>query len=306
MCSKKMSKGIKQYKKICTNWDDLYESYNFFYAKEPQSKYKWIFRGENYGKNHSGKISKALKSSLDKAFKRFDVKADKRSEIEKKLVRSFQRKANLYSVDKLADLLESLALLRHYEGPARMLDWSYSFFVALYWSVAHAKANDNLSVWALNNRWLGDKNKDFEDNEVGKTGKYKNITKEEEPSAKSSIGLKYLQTFCKPFIYAVNPYYLNERLSIQQGVLLVQGDIEKSWGANLKDMIKKEKKSNYNPLLWKIYIKLNIKELKNVLKHLHHININQATLFPDLGGFAKSLINRIADPRSLGIEDAEE
>jgi hypothetical protein len=34
------------------------------------------------------------------------------------------------------------------------------------------------------------------------------------------------------------------------------------------------------------------------------MNISQATLFPDLEGFAQSLINRIADPRSLGIEDA--
>jgi len=103
----------------------------------------------------------------------------------------------------------------------------------------------------------------------------------------------------------VNPYYLNERLSIQQGVLLVQGDIKKSWGANLKDMIKKEGNSKYGTLLWEIDIKLDIKELKNVLRRLHHINISQATLFPDLGGFAKSLTNRIADPRSLGIEDAD-
>ncbi len=143
MCSQKTVKRIKR-KKICTNWKELYEDYNFFYEEEPQSKYKWIFRGENYGNNRSGNLSKAFKSSLDKAFERFDVKVDKRNELEKKLVRSFQRKAHLYSGGKLADLLESLALLRHYEGPARMLDWSYSFFVSVYWAVARAKAKDNL------------------------------------------------------------------------------------------------------------------------------------------------------------------
>ena len=137
---------IKRYDKCkeIKTWKELVYAYNFFYDEDPQCKYKWIFRGENYHKKHSGKINRAFKSSLDKAFKRFDEKDDKkRSEIEKKLVRSFQRKAHLYSGDKLADLLESLALLRHFEGPARMLDWSYSFFVSVYWAVARAKAKDN-------------------------------------------------------------------------------------------------------------------------------------------------------------------
>ncbi len=285
----------EDYKKVCNCWDDLYEAHNFFYEDVQQAKYKWIFRGENYYDENedSKKLETAFKSSLDEAFKRFDVENDNREEIEKKLNRSFRRKAHLYSVDRVADLLESLALLRHYEGPARMLDWSYSFFVAIYWAVARAKANDNLAVWALNNNWLGKKNKNFEKN-LGKTKKYKKIAKLEDPADKSSIGLGNLINLPKPFIYAVNPYYLNERLSIQQGVLLVQGEIKKSWGENLKDMIRNGNNQRYGTLLWKISIKLNIKGLKKVLSRLYSMNISKATLFPDLGGFAQSLTNRIA------------
>ncbi|OGW03427.1 MAG: hypothetical protein A2Z59_09400 [Nitrospinae bacterium RIFCSPLOWO2_02_39_17] len=301
MGNQKILNGIKQYEKTPTNWGELYKAYNFFYEKKPQSKYKWIFRGENYSHNRPGNINKDFKSSLDKAFKRFDVAENRRKDIEKNLVREFQRKAQLYSEGKSVDLLEALALLRHYEGPARILDWGYSFFVNVYFAVARAKPNDNLAVWAINNDWLAERNKNFEI-EIGK------VDKAAEPCDKSSKSLEYLMENPKSFIYAVNPYHLNERLSIQQGVLLVQGDIKKSWGANLTGMIEKDeenKKSKYGTLLWKIDIKLKIEELRNVLKRLHHINISQATLFPDLGGFAQSLTNRIADTTSLGIEDTD-
>src|SRR3989338_11094823 len=152
----------------------------FFTKKKPQSKYKWIFRGENYSHNRPGNINKDFKSSLDKAFKRFDVAENRRKDIEKNLVREFQRKAQLYSEGKSVDLLEALALLRHYEGPARILDWGYSFFVNVYFAVARAKPNDNLAVWAINNDWLAEQNKNFEIDKVDKAA---------EPCDKSSKGL---------------------------------------------------------------------------------------------------------------------
>ena len=49
-------------------------------------------------------------------------------------------------------------------------------------------------------------------------------------------------------------------------------------------------------------VRLNGKERRKVLRELHSMNISQATLFPDLGGFAQSLRTRIADPETISFD----
>ena len=49
--------------------------------------------------------------------------------------------------------MEWRALIRHYGGPARLLDWTYSFFVAVFLAMQEAKDDEHCAVWAYNVDW---------------------------------------------------------------------------------------------------------------------------------------------------------
>ncbi|MDP1808274.1 MAG: hypothetical protein Q8L35_01920, partial [Actinomycetota bacterium] len=93
----------------------------------------------------------------------------------------------------------------------------------------------------------------------------------------------HLQNHPKLLIHPVNPFRLSERLSIQQGLFMLPGDITQSFKANLKAHPNHEK--NYEPI--KISSSPSVR--KDFLRKLNRMNINRATLFPDLSGFAESL-----------------
>jgi hypothetical protein len=83
------------------------------------------------------------------------------------------------------------------------------------------------------------------------------------------------------FVYPANPIRLNRRLTIQQGVFLAPGDVTLSFENNIKGI------PNYQEHIKKIVIDNKCK--KEVLCKLYVMNINSATLFPGLDGFARSL-----------------
>lgn len=105
----------------------------------------------------------------------------------------------------------------------------------------------------------------------------------------------YLIEKRKSMVYAINPFKLNKRLTVQQGLFLITGDIAKSFETNLKehfDKIKMSLKDN----LCRIEIIPTKEERKNILRHLRNMNITNETLFPDLGGFARSVGECLAYP----------
>ncbi|MHC4496981.1 MAG: FRG domain-containing protein, partial [Planctomycetota bacterium] len=128
---------MRTFKRVDT-WKKLLDFHKNL-APANQKASKWVFRG-NVGSERS--IKKAFQTSLDKAFKEFTIRGapqkasreqeTRRNRIEKRIIRSFRRRAHLLTDDKdgTQTHLETFALLRHYGGPARILDWMYSFFPA--------------------------------------------------------------------------------------------------------------------------------------------------------------------------------
>lgn len=62
--------------------------------------------------------------------------------IEHKIVRDFQRRAHHHAdhLPKPGDQMEWLALMQHHGAPTRLLDWTYSFFVALFFAIERASS----------------------------------------------------------------------------------------------------------------------------------------------------------------------
>ena len=303
---------------ICS-WDHLlerYESHKKFTGKEEQ----WIFRGQK-------ECKWGLKTKLEREIEHFGIdknkfpdentsiyikeaarvlnegfdfiekgKKRKRSvfDLERGLLREFKRKCHHYemNVPEKDDIAEWLALMQHYGAPTRLLDWTYSFFVAVYFALENAEKE--CAVWALETKWIDDRiQKIFpiiakmylrKVDKIVKPGPFKKVFMRKHP---------------KSLVYTLNPYRLNKRLVIQQGVFLCPGDVSKPFEDNLATVLPE---SNKHGKFFKFTIKLDLTKRNEMLQQLHRMNMNRASLFPNLDGLASSLRTLLVFPDLLKPE----
>lgn len=246
---------------------------------------QWVFRGQKC-------CSWGLKTELERSLDKFapDGK-DLYATIEGGLIRLFKRQFRHFGIPSPRDndYMEWLALMRHYGAPTRLLDWTYSFYVALFFAVEDARAES--AVWALDTKWtearFGEKYADAWEL-VGTAGS--------DPNARCFKTFRDVFLMKKPFVINMNSYNQNERQVIQQGTFLCPGDIDRGFERNLLDFAGGE---SLKDKVVKFVIP-NDAELRNeILRRLHRMNMNRATLFPGLDGFAQSLKTRLLFPQLL-------
>jgi hypothetical protein len=92
-------------------------------------------------------------------------------------------------------------------------------------------------------------------------------------------------------VLATEPFRMNERVSVQQGVFLVPFSVEHSFFANLKRAVGGEPSATDS--LWRIELALDKTARLKVLEELRKMNISRASLFPGIDGFAQSLTTEI-------------
>ncbi len=300
-----------QYESIVTSWDDIYASYMRF----SNSGKQWIFRGQP-----SSKMS--LRSTLERAIvvfgsagsRKLPAKAEPDFEdqknllyrtilaqglvgrkrhsafdIELSLLRKFRRQCYIYTSQLPDDenFMEWFALMRHFGAPTRLLDWTYSFFVALFFAIDGAE--EDAGIWALDTDWLRERVNDCFPVELQIFDKDPNVRKD-------TFRELFAADKAKSMVYAVNPYRRNERLSIQQGIFLCPGRIDIPFEENLEPLLDV---SNARQFFCKLTLNVNGAVRNKVLNHLQGMNVHRATLFPGLEGFAQSLAANLANPDSL-------
>jgi hypothetical protein len=293
-----------------TSWEALHKLYTASFSSQNGSIY-WVFRAAKQ-EDGEDKATQGLRTRLEKAFELYGVHSYKK-EWERDIIREFQRKASLYvgHVPDGDDILEWLALMRHYGAPTRLLDWTYSFFIAVYFSLAENKEG---VVWAFDSNLVSNAQKAKK--RITKTGEDEKglfLSIEKRLAGKRDLLelqnenyklvdlaiASYLFKRPTPFIHAVNPFRLNQRLSIQQGIFLLSGSVEMSFEENLRRYLPNTKQLKNG--LHRIAIKADTEERKKILRELHQMNIGNAVLFPGLDGFAKSLAEKLAMPEPAGI-----
>lgn len=267
-------------------WSDLLKFYHEFDELHKNSGQEWIFRGQP-------KANDTLRTTIERVRDQFEIPWTDLPGLEDALLRQFKRRAHHYVGDlpKDDDTMEWLALMRHYGAPTRIIDWTYSFFTALYFAVEEAKKD--CALWALDSTWLRQRAESLFRIEVGfiwgrdaslKSGDFFNRVFKRTPSFN--------------LIYPVNPMRLNERLTLQQGIFLSPGDITRPFMENFAGLLQRKDPINRHLKLFTVKTS-SIKLRKEIIRHLQRMNINRATLFPGLEGFAKSLNTALAIPEIL-------
>jgi hypothetical protein len=285
--------------------ENFKEAQNFYENREEEKKscveIRWIYRGQKFLHKNGKTNEPELKTSLDRAFENFDINGEDRIRREGDIIREFQRKLHLHVNQTPAkkDFLGWLALMQHHGAPTRLLDWTYSFWVALYFAINNLRPGDEGEVWALDTLWFSrtaeDKLKIDMKNHIERT--IEEIKSQydtaylDETAIRHNAYVHYLFNNPINLVYNVNPFRMNERLTIQQGVFLLQGDITKPFLQNLKSYI-------YDGKVYKRVriLRINYDNRNEILREVLRMNINNAVLFPGLDGFADSLRTRLVFP----------
>jgi hypothetical protein len=87
-------------------------------------------------------------------------------------------------------------------------------------------------------------------------------------------------------VLPIEPTRANARLLVQQGLFLYPSDVTKRFDQNLKLLFGDDERFMQDNI-HKIIIKNNIRD--EASSELNLMNINRASLYPDLEGFATSL-----------------
>jgi len=168
--------------------------------------------------------------------------------------------------------------MQHHGAPTRFLDWTYSVYVAAYFALENAAGD--CAVWKINKKWLNEEGKKLFEKASYSTGIFNEAGEENvEKDFKDDV----LTRRPLPVVVQVNPFQLDERLSIQKGVFLYPCDIQAGFEENLRVMPESLDPKHVPKLV------LSHTERLSPLKILNSMNISRATLFPGLDGFAQSL-----------------
>lgn len=175
--------------------------------------------------------------------------------------------------------LEWLALMQHHGAPTRLLDWTGSPYVAAYFALVDASEQQgNCSVWAIDAQWCLSRSVDlvrstfaahrnFHDAQIYIDEVFKSI----------------MMTNLVNVIYPFNPTRMHQRLFAQQGRFLCPSNILIPFMESLRQFGGNGLKGHV------VQIVLPNSVRQEALIDLDLMNINHATLFPGIDGFARSI-----------------
>jgi hypothetical protein len=237
------------------------------------SRLEWIFRGQS---NSEWDLETTLqRSNIIENFPHF----------EDEILDDFKRGLKFYlDKEELPEsTLEYFSMLQHFGAPSRLLDFTKSPYIAAYFAFEQASEQiEKVAIWVVNKINLFQRSIYYFENKIDFTkNKNTNYTFDDLVFEDAFEKSKRENFNC---IFPTEPINQNKRYHFQQSIFLTQGNPYEQFGKQL-DFINKD-------ILKKTFMKVTIPstEKKNAIRDLIKMNVNRATLFPGLDGFAKSLL----------------
>ncbi len=211
----------------------------------------WLFRG------HRSPEWK-LDTSLERASRRCRLD---QAVYEQMVWGEFRRHAHSYLPRVPVDscTIEWLAHMQHYGAPTRLLDFTQSFWIALFF--AFEEADSNCAVVALNPSSLA----------ANVTGTdYNKVVREN-----IDAGLNR-----DDYLRQTVPFYTNERLAIQKGVFVYSMNLRRSFDELVVQNEKEVKKLIVSSAIF-----------VEIRSRLNEFNCNSRVLFPGIDGYSRYFKN---------------
>lgn len=226
-------------------------------------KYKYfIYRGHSQGYYR-------LETSIRRAFATLKIREAWRNGREREVNKAFKDRAHLYLSHFPAqnDDLEWLSVMQHYGAPTRLLDWSYSPFVAAFF--AFQQLAKGCCVYEIDLTNLNRAN----------TFRLPDAWKADFPNGTENYVVPY------------SPNYQNERLILQQGLFLVPGNIQ----CDVEQIV--EEYEGHERFIIKYQFNLSPHDITRAINKLKAMNIDNSHLFPGIDGLSKSMYLELLDPK---------
>lgn len=228
----------------------------------------WTFRGQ---RDANWRLDTAITRRLRDA----GVHAGAWRRQEERILRIFRRKAHLF-LDHVPDPTDSfqwLALMQHHGAPTRLLDFTWSGYVAAFFALE--RATGDAAVWAI----CPPKANDGLDAVLGPLTMLS-------PDQFNFRGVGNFENFflpgTHPIVLVGEPYVMNKRLIAQKGTFAVPGMIDRSLDEILTV------RPDADRIIVKMVLRTSLLR-RDAMRSLYDMNITNATLFPDLDGLARSL-----------------
>jgi predicted ester cyclase len=227
----------------------------------------WAFRGqEDATWPMESSLSRYLKKRVHKSL--WEVQ-------EERIIRIFRRKAHLFlqRLPAREDTFEWLALMQHHGAPTRLLDFTWSPYVAAFFALEHAAGK--AAVWAIRSRTLIRQRLPPHMPERIVDGVH---------VVSMDVNRNFERLYLPgtlPVVVIADPEMMNQRLIAQQGTFLIPGRLDKPLERILPAF------QDGDPIVVKFVLHAAVRD--EAMREMLNMNITNATLFPGLDGLARSM-----------------
>ena len=285
------------------HWNDLSMLSNRFISA-------FAFRGQA---NSEWNITSSLERLVNRLYPPKPIQIYSLCGFEKEILNEFKWKYPIYEKTNKPDddeIIEWFSLMQHYGCATRMVDFTYSPYVALFMALDNSDYEYS-SIWCINNIICMDPfsrehnqnidNNMYHDKEQCKKYIYDRANKmliDQLHHGTSSNTQKR--------IYLIQPHRINERINSQQGLFAIPENPDVTFEENVFPLVSNQEAEflsfkelidySYSPegifgaidfALIKIDIPNSFRY--DLIKSLLQMNITAETMFPGLEGLAKSL-----------------
>jgi hypothetical protein len=169
--------------------------------------------------------------------------------------------------------------MQHYGLPTRLLECSYSPFVATKFAIEFGGGRG--TIWCVNTGWCKEAAKRI-------VGEQWLQAREAMRDDRSFLPI-YMGDRMRKFVLPERPADLHERLIVQEGLYLCPGHVGASFVQNIRAMPGWEKEAN----LVGLRLRLDKNELAVLERRLARRKITSAELFPGLDGIVRVVKERL-------------